>query len=104
MLTRLIVNALAQVTITTIIGGAFQEFSLFSGLVGSLMLSIVGFIVPPVLYWRLNRDRIGILAKTFSIFCCVLGVVVLVVGSKAAMEKIVEHYSGSGPPPDPSCK
>lgn len=42
-----------QVLITVIIGYALPNFSLFADLVGSLMLAVVGFMCPALLYLKL---------------------------------------------------
>ena len=85
----LLPNALSlQVLITCLIGAAFKEFHIFSGLVGSFMLSIVGFIVPPLLYWRLNKKTMSFSLKVFVAFSVVLGFVVMIVGTYASIYNI----------------
>lgn len=84
------------VLLTCIIAASFRDFAIFSNLIGCVLLSIVGFIIPPALHMKLHwekkrfRYRVLFILNTVII---ILGIAFMIVGSITAFKDLIENFS-----------
>lgn len=73
-------------------------------LVGALLLPLLDYILPIAFYLRwlqdsgTKSDRIGLFEKSLLGFYCVMAVVLSIVGSQAAVARILSSWAFYGPP------
>ncbi|KAH3722787.1 hypothetical protein Pelo_18506 [Pelomyxa schiedti] len=81
------------VSVTCVIAIIFPDFSVFSNLVGSILIPIVGFLVPPFLFFRLvlfpkkNRGFKWKLMAVLMVCMIIFGVIFQIVGIYATVMK-----------------
>eukprot|EP00746_Dinoflagellata_sp_MGD_P144734 gnl/MRDRNA2_/MRDRNA2_77435_c0_seq3.p1 gnl/MRDRNA2_/MRDRNA2_77435_c0~~gnl/MRDRNA2_/MRDRNA2_77435_c0_seq3.p1 ORF type:complete len:188 (+),score=18.09 gnl/MRDRNA2_/MRDRNA2_77435_c0_seq3:67-630(+) len=70
----------AQVALTVAVASFCQNFSVFSDIVGTIMVPIAGFVLPPLVFAKLYRDRMNVSDKVHSLILLLLGPLLLALG------------------------
>eukprot|EP01132_Coremiostelium_polycephalum_P005101 gene5101-6348_t len=86
---RLVINCILAAIATTI-----KQFGSYSSLIGSLMLAIAGFVVPPLLYIRFFPD-VPLRSKIFHIVITIFGVGATIVGTYLALKNLIHPPPGN---------
>ena len=82
------------VLLTCLVAWAVPNFELFADLIGSFMMTIVGFVIPPLLF-LFTFGRAGKADWYHWVICCtciLVGVVVMITGTINAVRNIVNYY------------
>jgi len=75
------------VVLTLLIGSLMgSNFGLFSAFVGSLMISAIGFLIPPLMFIKLFYYKMTLRAWIWNILIILLGVVAMLGGTYIAIE------------------
>jgi len=77
------------VGITCFISSLKPNFSIFSSLVGSIIITIIGFFFPCLIYYQMNKLIISTNMKYTLLLICAIGIVSMVVGSYQSIQEIV---------------
>ena len=89
------------VLLTCVVAWAVPNFSLFADLIGSFMMTIVGFVIPPVLFlgtfgWVKGKGGAAWYHWILCSFCIVVGLIVMVTGTINAVKNIITYYEDGG--------
>lgn len=90
----------AIVALSAVLAAAVPLFNLFAGLVGSMCLSVAGFILPCVFYLIAFKGELKWWTIALNVFCIVFGVFGGTISSALTIKQIVVCLRH---PSDPSC-
>jgi hypothetical protein len=85
------------VACTCLVASLFEDISIFSSLVGALLVTAAGFVLPPLVHWSLMRDAARAtthttttrLALAGDVALIVFGLVACAMGTTSAVQDIV---------------
>jgi len=83
----------AEVVLTCTIGLILPNFPIFSDFVGSILLTLIGFIIPPLLYIKLQSGKIGIIPIGFNGLIITLGFAFMFIGTYSSVQEIIKVYA-----------
>jgi solute carrier family 36 (proton-coupled amino acid transporter) len=79
--------------LTCLVGATVPDFQLFAGLVGSMVMTLVGFSLPFVLYLRVFWGRLHWAVVAASGLCILFGLVTCVFGTITSVRALVQAFS-----------
>jgi hypothetical protein len=83
------------VIITAVLAAAVPMFNLFAGLVGSLCLSVAGFVLPCLFYVISHKRELSWAVWGINVFCICFGIAAGSVSSTLTIMEIVQCFGAS---------
>jgi hypothetical protein len=88
------------VAITCAVASVFSDISKFSSLVGALLVSFAGFVLPPIIHMKLLRDEGLINAGNCGVVfvdvaLMLFGTATCIIGTTSAVQNILAPVAGN---------
>lgn len=82
-----------MVLFTCVVGWALPDFRVFADLIGSLMMTLVGFVMPATFYIRtFGWSELSWVSRIICIISILFGLAIMVIGTIQSVEEIIETF------------
>lgn len=77
------------VACTCLVASAFEDISVFSSLVGALLVTLAGFVLPPIVHWNMRDSSTHWTSMVLDVVLILFGLTACAMGTTSAVQDLI---------------
>ena len=77
------------VACTCLVASAFEDISIFSSLVGALLVTLAGFVLPPIVHWNMRDSSTHWTSMVLDVLLILFGLTACAMGTTSVVQDLI---------------